>query len=654
MPPQIDYFPNNGIKSSPGFNREPWFRMRRFVIFAVVFLICAAIGLIYSYSRPAIYRSSATLLTSAMTAVDRESGPVDVQHVAIQKQILLNHELLAKTLAKLKTSDTASSLQLLTVHDIENVLSVEPVAETNLVEIRAEGTDPEFLPLLVNTWVDVYSIARADEIKKLTGNTTEQIANELKELESKVITKRAELDEFRKINDIASTGRLENEPLAQLIGINESYNKASEDAIKAKSALDAVKSAISRGQAVVPSQEQSSLAALEQRLQALKEQLGEFDKRYTRDYLNKQPALKAIPEQIKKLEAEIKNKLDYGKKIVLTSAESNFAAAQQTLTDIRAKLTENKKLAADFTAKFSEHEALKTDLESLEKLYRDTQERLVQIESSQKENYPQVAVISKAYVPSQPIHPNYNRDALIVLASSVLLALLTVLIADYLTRKPESRTAAALPEIHIYNPVAQGLPNYQPPPAVPIEPIHNFALSGPKFRELSSHELRKLFSTANLKAKQLIGCLLSGLTLEETAALKKDRINSEQSSINVEGTSPRILGISRSLIALFDQSGGHPAWEGVDPSIPEELTAILVYTAVDSGLANPQEITVDAIRHSYITYLVRQGLKLSELERITGNLQPAILASYSTYSPPQQGRSLEDIELHHPALMAIA
>lgn len=650
-PPRIDYFQNNSFNPPPGFTQRPWFRMRRFVLFMMVFLLAAITGLIYSYSRPAVYRSSATLLTSAMTAIDRDSNPADIQHVVIQKQMLLNPDLVAKSLARLKASDSAQTIQQLTLQGISSLLSVEPVAETNLVEIRAEGTDPGVLPLLVNTLIDVYSEARAEEIKTLTGTTTEIISHELTKLGDNITAKRNELDVFRKTNDIASTGRLENEPLAQLQGINDTYNKASEDLIKAKATLDAVKSAIARGQAIVPSQQQGSLVALEKRLQELKEQLAEFDKRYTRDYLKKQPALRVIPDQIKKLEAEIKNKLDYGQQILLTQAESNYAAARQSLTEIRAQLAENKKLAAEFTAKFSRHEALKTDLEGLEKLYRETQERLVQLEAGQQENYPQAAIISRAHESFKPIRPYYSRDALIILAGSVILALITVWIADYLTRKPDSKAAFALPEIHIYNPAAKEMLDYPQTVAKPIEQKHNFALSSPELRELSGHQLRTLLKVSNLKAKQLIGCLLSGLTLEEAAALKKQHIDSEHALVNIGGASVRTLAISHSLLLLMQKSGGHPAWEGDNPSIADELAALLACAAIDSGLTNPEEITADAIRHSYIAYLVRQGLRLSELELITGYLEPAVLASYRSYSPPQQGRGIDDIELHHPALI---
>lgn len=652
--PKIDIFSDDRFYAPSGFNQQPWFRSPRFIIFVTVFLISSTASLSYNYSRPAIYRSSATLLTSAMTAIDRDSSVADVQHVAIQKQILLGHELVAETLARLKASTTDEAVLKLTAYDIQNFLTVEPIAGTNLVEIRAEGTDPEFLPLLVNTWVDVYQDARAEDIKKLTGTTTRIIEDELNGLAKKIDAKRAELEEFRRINDISSTGREENEPLARLNGLNDSLNKASEDEVRAKANLDAVKSAIARNQEVVPDQERGSLEGLEKRLQELREQLADFDKKFTRDYLNKQPTLKKIPEQIKNLEAEINKKLTYGKDAALTEAENRFAVARQTVIEIRAQLEEQKKLSAAFTTKFAEHDALKEDLEGLEQLYRETQERLVQIETSQKEKYPQVTVISRAYVSTDPVRPYYSRDALIALAGSLLLGLFTVWIFEYLTQKQEQPSPITLSGIHMYNPNVADMLNYQQTATRPIEHGQQHALASPLYRELSVLQLRTLLNASNLKGKQLISLLLSGLTLDEAASLKSGQIDLETSTMTITSSAPRTLTINRALKSLFAQSDGHPVWEGDKPSSYQDLATALLCAAVDSGLPNPGEITDEAIRHSYIVYLIRQGLRLSDLEQITGYLEPSVISSYSAYSPPQQGLNTDNVELLHPALANIA
>jgi len=635
----------------------PWYQSRRFNIFGLVFMTSAAISLAYVYSQPAIYRSSATLLTSAMTPIDQQSDDADIQHVAIQRQILLGRELAAETLAKLKASPVGKSLNRLTESDIQTLLAVEPVPETNLVEVTAEGSDPRFLPLLINTWIDVYLEARGEEVKRLKSNTERIVEDELEGLADKIAAARAALETFRENNNILSTERDENEPSARLKGLNESLNKASEAEVKAKAELDAIRAAIARGKAVVPDDEKISLADLEKRLHDSREKLAEFDKKFTREYLNLQPDLKSLPEQIKELETAIDNKRLRGQNVVLNEAEVNYAAARQTVRDIREQLGEHKQRASVFATKFTQHEALKGDLEGLEKLYRDTQERLVQLKTGRKDKYPQVDVISRAYESKEPVRPNYSREALIALTGSLLLGLISVWVFEYLTQKKEQQPSIAVFGVERYAPPAAELIDH-PHAALrvkpePLEQKTNFALSKPAHRELSSHQLRALINAANLKGKQLIGLLLSGLDIDEAASLKVDRLDERASVINLDGRSPRTVPLSNPLKSLFRQSGNRPVWDPDDPQTRVDLSTALVCAVIDSGLPDPQEITAETVRHSYITYLVRQGLRLSDLEQIVGHLDPSVISSYSAYSPPQQGRPLYEIEVLHPALLVI-
>lgn len=655
--PEIEFLPNWAADLPPG-NAEPWFRSRRLLIFAGTCLLSATLGLIYNYSRPPIYQSKATLLTSAMTAIDKTSAAADIQHVAIQRQILLGQELLDKTLEQLKASGELDPKLQLTVEDIQQALRVDPVAETNLVEMIAEGTHAYTLPMLINTWIDVYTAARAEEVENTIGATRQIVETELQGLSNKIDVARLKLDEFRRNHDITSTGREENEAAARLNGLNKSLNQASEEEVKAKARLDAVRKAIERGQTVVPQESQNSLRHLEQRAQQLRERLAELDKRFTRDYLALQPSLKVIPGQLAKLEAEIQSKRNYGRDIVLDDAEQNYEAARQAVKEIRKQLDDHKKQAAEFTSRFAEHTALKTDLEGLEKLYRETQERLVQIETSHKEKYPQVHVIERAHLSLIPISPHYTRDAFIAVIGSVLFGIFSVWLFDYLTRKQQQQQQAGitLSGIHMYsnlNPDRPDMPHYPAPPLEQQEsPIGQQetpqVLKRPELRELSDRDLQDLLNAANLKGKQLIALLLSGLTLDEAACLTPGRIDLSRQVIELD--TGRTLPVNPYLMSLFKQSDHYPAWLTDQVPTPEDLAAILHYTVIDAGLSNPEEIDGDAIRHTYIVYLVRQGLRLSELEQVVGRLAPTVISSYGAYSPPRSGHGIDKIERLHPVL----
>lgn len=133
----------------------------RLTVFTSAFLFFALISLSYVFLRPAVYSSYATLLTVPRTAVDQVSRDADIQHVAIQKQVLLGVELLTETASRLQQhANQSKDFPHLTAAQIRGMLDVRPVADTNLVEMVAEGNNPDLLPTIINTWIDVYLGAR--------------------------------------------------------------------------------------------------------------------------------------------------------------------------------------------------------------------------------------------------------------------------------------------------------------------------------------------------------------------------------------------------------------------------------------------------------------------------------------------------------------
>ncbi|MCP5246381.1 MAG: integrase [Burkholderiales bacterium] len=621
----------------------------------VAFLASASITLGYVFSRPAIYLSYATLLTVAKTAIDLPSNDADIQHVAIQKQILLGTELLTETSRRLKSEDSRFGRQIdIDPGDIRQMLDVRPVAETNLIEMVAEGPDPEKLPVLINTWIDVYLDARAEEVSRLLGDTTEIIQNELDGLAKKVQSKRIELDRFRQEHDIASIEREENDALARLKGLNESFNEAKADEVKAKARLDAINKAIEQGQAVVPQEDTRTLSLLEDRAQELRQELAELNLRYTQEYLNLSPALKVIPEQLKALEEEIKRMRQSGQTVVQSDAQQEYAAAKQAADEIHQQLEAHKKTATAFSARFTEHEALKGDLEALESHYRNTQERLVQIETKYAGKYPQVDVIEKAFLPGAPERPNYLFDAIIAIAGSIFFSLLCIWLIEFLTRKSGPEHAMVnLSGIHLYDKNissdALGIPQ-QPINALPHQ---NPVLGNPPPQAIATDTIKQLLQHTGDKERLLIALLLSGITLEEIATLENKAIDFENEILRIKNGSPRVIPLNPVLKSLFS----NPACCLVDPIgkplSPEDLAALLTCAISDADLTDSGEISAATLRQTYIIYLVKQGIRLAELESIAGYIPPQELSRYSSYSPAGQKRSYTEIDLAYPELVNI-
>lgn len=623
----------------------------RLVIFTSVFLSCLLLSLGFVFLQPATYQSYATLLTVAKTAIDQASREADIQHVAIQKQVLLGSELLTETADRLRKGNDAEAGINLTPAVIRDMLDVRPVDDTNLVEMVAEGNEPGLLPRLINTWIDVYLDARSAEIARSKGSTVEMMQEELVALTEKIQQKRLELEQFRQHNEIVSTERQDNEALARLKGLTDSLNKASEEEVKAKARLDTIRKSIERGQIVVPNEDTRTLSALERRAQELREQLEELDRQYTREYMALSPDLKVIPDKLRALEDEIQHIRRKGQTVVVSDAEQEYAAARQATRSIQEQLDQHRKKAAEFTARFTEHDALKSDLEELEQLYRDTQARLAQIEAQHTGKYPYVDVIERAFLPHHPIGPDYLWNAMIATLASLLLGLTAIWILEFLMHKEQEKLAIHLSGIHLHNQdnlphsAFDVLPSTSPVnfPRQPAQALEHTSMNG-----LTPQQIATLFQTANIREKQLLLLLLSGLTPDEITHLQQDDIDLEHNSLTVRSVPARTIPLHPVLAALYGKYGHcltDPAGNRLNQ---EELEALLICLQIDADLLADNQISAEILRQTYILYLVRQGIRLGDLESVTGYISPTELSGYGTYAPAGTRYPVESINLFYP------
>ena len=648
--PQIELTPGNH-RVEPAFSESPsWLKSKRMLIFLIAFSVTLVVAMSYVLGRSSIYRSHATLLTVAKTAVDQRSDDIDIQHVAIQKQLLLGAEMLAEMTKRLSFHPEIKTV--LTAADIRSLLDVRSVADTNLIEIVAEGSNPKLLPILVNTWLEVYLEAREKEMARSTGDTTQRIQTEITGLTEKIAQKRAELEQFRDHHQIVSTGREENEALARLKGLNDSLNKSVEEEVKAKARLDSIKKSIAKGQAVVPKEDTQKLAILEKRAQELKEELADLDRRYTREYMALTPSLKVIPEKIATLQTEIQQLRSAGQTIVLAEADQDYTAALQASQAIREQLAAHKKKAAEFTARFTEHEALKTDLEGLEQKLREAQERLVQVETKYNGKFPQVDVVERATTPVHPIWPDYTRDSLIALVSALIMGLIAVWVVEFLTRKEKAKLAINLSGVHIYGSedaarqVVNPLPLAQPRllDQQSVQP----ALIGGMIQEVPPKTIQQLFQAGNPKEQQLIALLMSGLTLDEIATLNAKSFDLENNQLSLSGTHARTVRLNPVLKKLLQADGYHLMSNTGQALSLDDLAVLLTCTIIDAGLTAADGISAEALRQTYLLFLIRQSVRLSDLEQIVGYIAPAELSTLSQFAPPGPKFALQAINLFYP------
>jgi len=289
--------------------------------FLAAFALVLLPATVWNLSRPPVYRATATVLT---TVPAERSGAgrsdADVQHVAIQRQLLLGRQLLADTIARV---DAAGGDPPPTPDDLRPLLTVDAVPGTNLVELSAEGGLPLLLSDIVNAWLASYEGLRQAEIEARLGTRLEKLAEQGDSLETQIAAKRAALTAFREQRDIVTLERDSNRALNRLNTLQASLAEAEDAQIKARARLMALESAAASGAPVIVDEAAATLAQLQQQEAELAVRVQELQKRYTEMFIQNDPDTKKRREaaqQIAGLEAG-----DFGAQdVAKLSPESSF------------------------------------------------------------------------------------------------------------------------------------------------------------------------------------------------------------------------------------------------------------------------------------------------------------------------------------------
>jgi integrase len=184
----------------------------------------------------------------------------------------------------------------------------------------------------------------------------------------------------------------------------------------------------------------------------------------------------------------------------------------------------------------------------------------------------------------------------------------------------------------------------------------------PPPRELADAEIAALVAAATEDGRLIATALLTGLTVEEIIALRWDDIDLAAGAIRIGGAEARTLSLDEPMRALLtarqqiqpEATGTILKKPGGGGFAEEETARVVMFAAYDAGLDRPQEVTPQALRYTLVSYLLRQGIRSADIDRVVGRVPHGELVAYMQLHSPAVRRPIEDIERVLPALREIA
>jgi len=641
---------------------------RRLIVFLSVFCVASASGLAYDFLRPAEYRATSRLQVTPASYVAPSDTPTmparassDSERPFLTEVQKLSSRPLLEQVAK-RLGDAGLNLSALgpdPVTALQSVLTITPVPGTHVVEMAATGARPELPAALLVGISEEYRGELARSFEEHSGEARARSDDEVHRLAVAVAAKRREAEEYRVQNGIVSPEREENEALAQLQGLGKSLQGASDRVSAAEGRLSALREASAAGKGVVRAKDNPTLANLEQRASQAREDLRNLERTYTPDYLALDPNARALRARLTELERQIAAQREASQQAGLAEAEEELASAREAERRLRAQIAAGRGSAGRFAVRFEQYKELQSELAQLASAYQDALQRRAKLEATERARVPSVQVLEQAALPVEPWRPRYWRDASLVVAGALLLALLTMWIVELFNR-PEPHPSVVLAQPVITGALIQGgrqqlgLGSTTLPA---LEPMERALLEKPAIvpRELGVEEVLSLLRAVDLDTRVAVLLILSGISPEEAVALHWRDVDRGTGTVRVGGESARTVRLSTVAARYLAAALGSPDTPVVpglarQPATLESLSTQLLCAAHDAGLDRVDEVTPYALRHTYVAFLVRQGMRFADLNPHVGRLPAAMLAAYSALAPAGTRVARESINYLYPAL----
>jgi len=632
---------------------------RRLKVFVAVFGLSLLLGLGLDFMRSAVYTASAKLqiipapgLVAGAASAAATLAPM-APALQLEGEILRSRALVQQAVEQLSAQGLLKPGAADPVLAVQQLLSVRPVADSQLLQLQAQSPDAALVAPLVNTLVEVYRRAQSESGSLASNEQLDAAREEIRVVEARLADKRHAAEGYRQQNRIVSSERDESQALTRLKGLNTSLQQATDRQAVSEGKVQALEQAVAQGKRLPQARDNPTVAGLEARLSQAREDWRGMERQYTPQYLDMDPGARALKARIANLEQQLDAERSKSQQMALAEAREELASTRATVQRLQQQLSGDRQEVQSASQQLGAYQVMQAEIHGLEQLLQAARQKLLALESSERARRPQLLVLEPAVTPAAPSSPAYWRDAGLVLAAALLLGFLAVWFVEFFNR---SEAPAPMPTTVVIPQPMMGLPAQgMPLPSLPVAPERALLASAPP-RELQAGEVEQLLAAATPEHRPVLAALLCGLTVDELLALQLQHVDAKRGQLQVPGADARRLPLAAPLRAAWAlNAGGAPELPLLQHATGRALQAdevhmIVAATAHDAQLDGAGALTAETLRHSFIAFLVRQGLRFSELGQLVGRLSSEALNALAPLAPASERRGIEDIEPLLPAL----
>jgi capsular exopolysaccharide synthesis family protein len=366
---------------------------------------------------------------SVTDALVQTGNPVrDRQFFNTQLNVLHSRAVAERVVARLKLADQAAGQAAGDpVGTLLSALTVEPVPETYVVEVRVTHNDPKEATLWANTLADVYmdySIeGQVEAAKRAYQWVTERLAETetgMQEAQDKLLKTYQGQDLFVPEGSVSAI-------TTSITKLNEDHIQAQARRIELEAQLGEFAEARRRGRGLdaIPQVAGDSVAAeINAKVQALTLDLARLREKYKEGH----PEVQKIQVQMRQLRKDRDARVAQ----IEEGLRAEYRQLQRKEAELRSAIDAHKDRAAEQSQKLTELESLKKKADAAGGLYAVLLQKLNETNIAASLQNNNIRLLDRAVVPTHPVWPRKRQIALVALLAGLLLGTGWVLLRDAL------------------------------------------------------------------------------------------------------------------------------------------------------------------------------------------------------------------------------
>ena len=305
------------------------------------------------------------------------------------------------------------------VAQFEQAVTVEPVRNSRLVELRVLNPDPELAARMANTMAKAFIATNIERKLHSSIYAREFLEEQIRQTKAKLEVSERVINDYAKKNEILNLGEKGSAATQTFVDFSAALAKAEQDRIQAETLYNQVRL----------NPESAPQAVVNEAIRAYKEQRARLEADYAKNlsvYKPDYPAMVQARAQIAELENRIKTEVNN----ILASIQGQYIAAKRAQDQLQAKVASSRSAVLDVQDRSVNMNLLSRELDTNRQVYDSLLQRLKEVSVTAGITTNNVTIVDEASVPLFPASPNLKVNVGLGMLLGLFLGMLVALLRE--------------------------------------------------------------------------------------------------------------------------------------------------------------------------------------------------------------------------------